>query len=347
MQLLRKEQFYALFPDEPKFRWDQIETALFNPTIVGWQGVTTFPKAMQVKLADCIPWMSVSEVGMFKSGRGDTYKAVLATKEGQRFESVLMENLRGQWTICVSSQIGCAMRCSFCATGTMGLTRSLTADEIVDQYRYWQQYVRAHPDLSSRISNVVFMGMGEPLANYEQVKKAIRTWQAHTDLGKTRITVSTVGLLVPLEKILNDPEWPEVRLAVSLHSADPRTRQEIVPTSVPDFLPKLADWARRYARTYGNRRHHLTFEYIMLGGVNDTPAHAKVLGEFTAALGRVKVNVIPYNRVPGKFFSPSEHDGLEQFKSLVRRSGVDITQRRTMGDDIAAACGQLVVDDAS
>jgi 23S rRNA (adenine2503-C2)-methyltransferase len=184
------------------------------------------------------------------------------------------------------------------------------------------------------------------LANYEQVKLAIRTWQAHTDLGKTKITVSTVGLLVPLEKILTDPEWPEVRLAVSLHSADPRTRQEIVPTSAPDFLPKLADWARRYARKYGNRRHHLTFEYVMLGGVNDTPAHAKALGEFAAALGRVKVNVIPYNRVPGKPFSSSEEKSVEQFKSQVRSFGVDVTQRRTMGDDIAAACGQLVIGNA-
>ncbi|OGL89588.1 hypothetical protein A3J36_02845 [Candidatus Uhrbacteria bacterium RIFCSPLOWO2_02_FULL_54_37] len=346
MSTLRKEQFKALFPDEPKFRWNQIETARFNPSLEGWRGATTLPKAMQMKLMECVPWMAVREVGVFKSSRGDTYKAVLATREGQRFETVLMENRRGQWTICVSSQIGCAMRCSFCATGTMGLTRSLTADEIVDQYRYWQQYLHAHPALPPRISNVVFMGMGEPLANYEQVKGAIRTWQQYIDLGKTKITVSTVGLVVPLEKILTDPEWPEVRLAVSLHSADPRTRQEIVPTSVPDFLPKLADWARRYALKYGNRRHHLTFEYVMLSGINDTPAHAKALGEFSAALGRVKVNVIPYNRVPGKPFSPSAQESLEQFKSLVRRSGVDVTQRRTMGDDIAAACGQLVIEGA-
>lgn len=296
---------------------------------------------MREKLEASIPFQSLTLVKMFESKKQDTYKAIVGVEGGREVETVLMKNPRGAWTICVSSQVGCAMACTFCATGKMGLTRQLHAEEIIDQYRLWQKFLLEHPDLPQRISNIVFMGMGEPLANYENVKIALNTILAQTDLGKTRITVSTVGVLPRLEQLLNDPDWPHVRMAVSLHSADPKTRKEIVPTSYGEFLPKLADWARRYLQRFGNRRHHLTFEYVMLSKVNDTPHHARLLADFVQTIGNVRVNLIPYNFTSCEFSCSTSKD-LEAFKMALEVSNVTVTTRRTMGGDIAAACGQLV-----
>lgn len=347
----RKEQFSELFPETPAFRWRQIEQAFFVPTIRSWDGVTSLSKEMRAKLAH-LPWMTVSASHVMASAKKDTHKALLTLADGQVIETVLMENARGELTICVSSQVGCAMRCGFCATGKMGLKRSLDADEIIDQYRFWQHFLEdnkhregLHSDFSAippRISNIVFMGMGEPLANYENVKRTLNVLLAQTDLGPTRIIVSTVGVLPRLEQMLTDKEWPHVRLAISLHSAIAETRKQIVPTSYDDFLPKLADWARRYLKVLGNRRHHLTFEYVMLKDVNDTDAHARALAAFVQSIGNVKCNLIPYNLTDCEF-TRSEDSQIERFLAILEDAEVIATRRRTMGDDIAAACGQLIV----
>lgn len=343
MYISRQQKFNELFPDAKAFRWEQAVTALFELAFSGWNDVTSLPEEMRTALGQAVPWMSVKPALVQESSKQDTFKAALEVDGGQYIESVLMKNARGAWTICVSSQVGCAMRCGFCATGKMGLTRSLDADEIVDQYRFWTRFLREHPALTPRISNVVFMGMGEPMANYANVKTAINTWLSHTDLGLTRITVSTVGVLPRLDQLLDDSEWPHVRLAVSLHSADPIVRKRIVPTSYDDFLPKLADWARRYLIKFGNRRHHLTFEYVMLSGVNDTDAQAKQLADFVTSVGNVRVNLIPYN-FTGIEFKCSAPDQLDRFQSILEDNGVTVTRRRTMGEDIAAACGQLATE---
>ncbi len=296
---------------------------------------------MREALAVSVPFQSLAVVKIFESKKQDTFKAIVSVKGDKEVETVLMKNRRGWWTVCVSSQVGCAMACGFCATGKMGLIRQLHTDEIVDQYRLWQRFLLEHPALPQRISNIVFMGMGEPLANYENVKATLNTILAQTNLGKTRITVSTVGILPRLEQLLNDPDWPHVRMAVSLHSADPKTRKEIVPTSYDEFLPKLEDWAKRYLKRFGNRRHHLTFEYVMLSGVNDTPHHAKLLAAFVRRIGNVRVNLIPYN-FTGCEFTCSTTKDLDAFEEALEEGGVTVTRRRTMGDDIEAACGQLV-----
>jgi len=289
-----------------------------------------------------IPWMSVVPQTIQVSKNGDTHKTLLNVEGGKQIETVLMKNNRDAWTICVSSQVGCAMRCGFCATGRMGLTRNLLEDEIIDQYRFWQQYLQNNPKLDSRVSNIVFMGMGEPLANYEEVKKTLNTILTYTDIGRTRITVSTVGVLPRLEQILTDKEWPHIRLAISLHSAVADTRKKIVPTSYDEFLPKLEAWAKNYLSVFGNRRHHLTFEYVMLKGINDTPEQAKALATFVRRIGKIRINLIPYN-LTGMEFECSTPSAIQHFMSILQSSGCITTTRRTMGDDIAAACGQLIV----
>ncbi len=343
----RRQLLTELFPDVPRYRTEQIEAALFQPRLKSFEEITTLPKEMRQTLSTSVPWISVEAERILESARGDTAKAILKAEDGLRFESVLMANARDQWTICVSSQIGCAMGCTFCATGAMGFKRNLTSDEIADQYRFWKTYLEDHPELPQRISNVVFMGMGEPLGNYDNVKDAIHRWLKHTDIGPTHITVSTVGVLMNMERLLKDPDWPPVRIAVSLHSADQKRREEIVPTTVPDFLIKLADWSHRYADTLGNRRHHITYEYTLLSGVNDTPEIADELARYILKTSAAKVNVIPWNPVQGKIFSTSAQERIDKFKSVLRSHGIDVTQRKTMGDDIAAACGQLITETAA
>lgn len=326
-----------------KFRLKQIDEAVFHAGWTGWNDVSNLSLPMREQAIKEIPWMSVKEVFTFESKHKDTFKAVLEVEGSKRIETVLMRNAREQWTVCVSSQIGCAMRCTFCATGTMGLTRNLTSDEIVDQVRFWNSFLTKRPDLAQRISNVVFMGMGEPLANYDSVRETLQLLLKHTDIGPTRITVSTVGLIPMLEKLLIDPEWPPVRLAVSLHSADSETRKTIMPSSYDGFLDKLAEWAERYFEKFDSKRRHITFEYVMLANVNDTPMHAKALASFAERVGKVRINLIPYNFTGSEYFN-SEGDKADEFLEYLKSRNVDATKRRTMGDDIAAACGQLVVE---
>jgi adenine C2-methylase RlmN of 23S rRNA A2503 and tRNA A37 len=339
----RTEQFKELFPSAPSFRLRQMEEALFSESFDGFQSISSMPLAMREVAEKELPWMSVSPVRVLESASGDTYKAVVETVDQKRIETVLMKNARGHFTVCVSSQVGCAMACTFCATGTMGLVRNLSSDEIIDQYRFWIAFLKGRSELPQYISNIVFMGMGEPLANYANVKEALRLILKYTDIGPTRITVSTVGLLPMLRHLLSDPEWPPVRLAVSLHSADSDTRKRMMPSSFDGFLDDLAAWADEYFKKFESKRRHLTFEYVMLAGVNDTAMHAEALIRFARRIGKVRINLIPYN-FTGDVYSGSLPGDFAGFEKKLSDAGVDATRRRSMGDDIAAACGQLVTE---
>ena len=327
----------------PKFRLKQAEEALFQAAWKSWRDVSSLPPTLREALDREVPWLTVEQVAVLKSKDGNTYKAVVKAKDDLRFETVLMKNARAHWSVCVSSQVGCAMGCTFCATGKMGLKRNLTSDEIVDQYRFWKLFLAKQPELSQHITNIVFMGMGEPLNNYENVRETLQQLLKFTDMGSTRLVVSTVGLVPMLHKLLNDPEWPPVRLAVSLHSADPVLRQQIMPTSYPDFLDKLAEWAQAYFEKFDSRRRHVTFEYIMLEGVNDSLEAADLLAKFSNRVGKVRINLIPYNTTKSEYHR-SVGERVERFQQRLEAKGVIVTKRRTMGDDIAAACGQLVVE---
>lgn len=368
MPIIRKEQFVSLFPEAPAFRFRQLEAALFDSSLRDFSSISSMPLEMRETLAEKMSWLVLRPAHILESVKKDTYKAVVELGDKTRVETVLMRNARSQWTVCVSAQVGCAMACTFCATGKMGFSRNLSTDEIVDQYRFWSMFLHERPTVSGRISNVVFMGMGEPLANYDNVKEAIRQLLLHTDIGPTHITVSTVGLLPMLRKVLKDPEWPAVRLAVSLHSADPETRKALMPSSFDTFLEELMEWAKEYFEKNESRRRHLTFEYVMLSKINDTEKHAEALIRFARRIGKVRINLIPYNFTPKsleKTSGPARNDSrsdsgrqagsvyrdslpgdFTRFEEDLRAAGVDVTRRRTMGDDIAAACGQLIVHPA-
>jgi len=347
----RREKFTELFPNEPKFRWKQIELALFQEKNHSWNDATSLPAAMRETLAKKIPWISLTRVTETGEADGSVRKVLLEAADGSRVESVLMQNKTGKYSVCVSTQVGCAMGCAFCSTGKLGLKRNLSADEIVDQLRYWQlsqtpvSIPEPNGDTEKKeiITNIVLMGMGEPMNNYENVREALNAILKNSGIGPTHITVSSAGVLPRLKKILEDKEWPPVCIAISLHSADAKKRKEIMPSSGPNFLPELAEWAEAYLKQFGNRSHYLTFEYIMLDGVNDSAEDAKKLAAYTKPLGRAKINLIPYNDAAGQFKSSSP-EKIQAFMNILLAAGVDVTRRQSLGGAIKAACGQLAAD---
>jgi 23S rRNA (adenine2503-C2)-methyltransferase len=337
----REEQFEQLFPEAPSYRLEQLREALFKGSIKSVQDISGFSKEIrETLLTEQFPFFSYQETFVQASKNRDTFKALLTLKDGKKIETVLMKNSRGHFSVCVSCQIGCAMACTFCATGKMGFGRNLSVDEILDQYRFWEQYLDQYPELPQYISNIVYMGMGEPLANYANVRQTLTYLLKYTDMGPTRLTVSTVGLVPMMEYLLSDPQWPAVRLAVSLHNADAQGRKEMMPSSYDDFLEKLLQWTKNYFEKFASRRRHLTFEYIMLSGVNDTASHAQKLIRFARRVGKVRINLIPYN-FTGEVYKDSLPGDFKSFEETLRSAGVDVTKRRTMGEDIDAACGQL------
>jgi len=338
MEQTRHEQFATLFPEQPRWRLSQVECALFNPEISSWEKISNIPLGLREKIAPSLPWISVVQDELYKSSDKQTHRALLKLYDGKKIETVLIKNKRGQFSVCVSSQVGCAMGCSFCATGAMGFKRNLTADEIVDQLRFWKYFLRNH-NIKERVSNIVMMGMGEPLANYDNVKAAISQWLEFTDIGANHITVSTVGLLPHLQKILMDKTWPSVRIAISLHSADDNLRKKIVPTTDKNYLNGLVQWAKEYFKIKASNKRHLTFEYVLLGGINDSLRDAKLLGNFAAKTGRIKVNLIPFNDINNPSLKSSRV--ADEFVLILKKCGVLATVRQSAGGDIMAACGQL------
>lgn len=333
-QLARITQWLAEH-NQPKFRFKQMQTAWYQQP--DWEHVTTLSKELRQQLAAEFSWLQIKSSRIAVSPDDGTQKAVLELNDGQKIETVCMPNAREKRTICISSQVGCAMACTFCATGTMGLKRNLTTDEIVDQVRFWQFHE------PGEISNIVFMGMGEPLANYDHVKAAARIFSEDMGIGKTRIVISTVGVPVILKKILNDPTFPDVRLALSLHAGTNETRSKIVPSNKNTSVQALHDWVKQYLEVHGNRRHHLTLEYVMLLNVNDAPEEAKALGKlFSDIAHQVKLNLIPWNQTDAELKRSSEHR-MRQFQTIVERYGITTTIRYSKGLDIMAACGQLVI----
>ena len=340
----RKEIFQELFPSVPSYRWRQAEYALFLPKLNSWEEVTTLPKEMRKLMEERIPWISYKDVEVFSSKELDSYKARLKLLDGEEIETVLMRNARGDWTVCLSTQVGCALGCLFCATGSMGYSRDLIADEMIDQYRFWNRFI-LEKDLGERISNLVFMGMGEPFLNYENLKEAIKSFLTHTDLGKNRITVSTIGILPKLKEMLYDPDWPGVRLAISIQSADYKTRKMLIPSTTDDFFSELVSWAKLYLRKYKSRRHFLTFENVMLKGINDNIYQAKLLSKLIKEIDktRIKVNLIPYNQTNANF-ERSDEKSIKRFKEYLEEHGITCTIRESKGQDIWAACGQLIIE---
>jgi 23S rRNA (adenine2503-C2)-methyltransferase len=316
---------------QPRYRADQVWEALYRQQ-VPLDDATALPRALRDGLAEALP-LALDPITEMTAHDGMTSKWLWSCRrDGAQVETVLMRYPE-RATVCVSSQAGCAMGCTFCATGQAGFERHLDAGEIVEQV------VRAGHASPQRVSNVVFMGMGEPLANYDQTWAAVE--RIHHDLGLSarRITVSTVGVVPGIRRLAHE-DLP-VTLAVSLHAASDAEREALVPLNRRYPIAEVLDAAAEFAGAKGRR---VTFEYACIEGVNDSPAQAEALGRVLGAfpgVGGAHVNLIPLNPTDGFGGHAPPGPSLRAFAERVRAHGVTATVRRNRGTDIAAACGQL------
>lgn len=332
---------------ESPYRRRQIENAWFDLNVSGYGQITTLPKNLREKLKDA-PWLTVKPKVVLRSKTDGTRKALLELEDGNLIESVLMcrENKKQnpekgkRYTICVSTQVGCPMKCSFCATGQIGFKCNLTAEEIIDQYRFWQRYLAENS--LKKIANMVLMGQGEPLLNYDNVKRALNIILNNTDIGPRKITISTVGVMPAMKKMLADKNFPPVRFSLSLHSAVENTRAKIIPSHQSGFLEFLIGWAKKYHQVFPSRTHFIGLEYTLLKGINDTVTELKALKKLASQLGRVRINLIPYNcPATNNNFISSPLSVAERWRDTLIKAGFVATIRRSQGQDISAACGQL------
>jgi 23S rRNA (adenine2503-C2)-methyltransferase len=320
---------------EPSFRVAQVMDWVFKRRVLDFDSMTNLSRPLRQRLSEKYQLRSMVKAGI--TGSTDTTRKFLfRLHDGRYVETVLIPAnpaLYGEQsdrlTLCVSSQVGCAYDCKFCASGLAGFTRNLSAGEIVEQV------VQVEALAQDRIDNIVFMGMGEPLANYSNLAAALEILNTHVGIGARHMTVSTSGLAPNIIKLADLPL--QVRLAISLHGATDEVRERIMPVNrkypLDELFAALKHW-------YENRKQHLTFEFILIDGVNDSLDQARHLARLAKPL-RAKVNLIPYNTVEGlPWVRPSEAR-QEAFLRVLEDGGVTATLRREKGHDIAAACGQL------
>ncbi len=318
-----------LLDGEPRYRVDQVWKGLHD-LLATPDEMTNIPLALRARLEDALPeGLALTTEATADGGR--TVKWLWTLGDGSRVETVLMHYPQRS-TACVSSQAGCAMGCGFCATGQAGFTRHLTAGEIVEQVVRASRRAR---DDGRRLANVVFMGMGEPLANYDATWAAIRRIHDDLGLGARHITVSTVGIVPGIRRMAGE-DLP-VNLAVSLHAADDELRDELVPINRRYPLDALAKACAHHIEVTGRR---LSFEWALIAGVNDRPVDASRLADYARSL-RAHVNLIPLNPTPGYATRGTPPDGVEAFRARLADLGVNVTVRDTRGTSIDAACGQL------
>jgi 23S rRNA (adenine2503-C2)-methyltransferase len=324
------------FAGQPNFRIKQARQLIFKNLISNWNEATNLSLAMREKLNKECPLEILAQFYFSKNEK--TAKALITLDDGMKIESVLMRG-KERNTVCVSTQVGCALGCVFCATGAMGFKRNLTSEEIVAQVLLFARYLRslgsAHDDDNARVTNVVFMGMGEPLLNFDNVMSAIKLLNSKEgmELGARRFSISTSGIVDGIKKLAN--EKMEINLAVSLNAADDRLRSELMPINTQNPLEKVLAAIDDYiAKT----RRKVMFEYVLIAGVNDSQDQARKLVRLLR--GKMcEVNLIAYNATSG-FRAPSE-EAIGKFKKILEDGGLVVVQRYKFGKEIKAACGQL------
>jgi 23S rRNA (adenine2503-C2)-methyltransferase len=316
---------------QPAYRAKQVLKWVYERLALSFEEMTDLPKAERDALAEAFRLTAHGTAKLSRSVDG-TAKHLWKIGDGELIESVLIPTT-SRLTLCISSQAGCAMACTFCATGWAGYRRQLSAGEIVAQYRQARRW--AAENGYGEISNIVFMGMGEPLMNPKAVFPTLAILNRGYSVGARRITVSTVGVVPGILAMAEMPE--QYRLAVSLHAPTHELRQKLIPLEKKYPLPQLLDALRRFDEAGGKR---ITFEYVMIDGVTDLPELidplAEVVGEFNSF-----VNLIPFNPIPGTEWKPSKRPRLGQWVERLEAQGISAAVRESRGSDIAAACGQL------
>ena len=328
---------------EPKYRASQLETHYFSRLTDNHEDWTDVPAASRESLHQQLFPKLLDPIKVLTADQGTTVKTLWKLHDGCKIESVLMR-YPTRTTLCISSQVGCGMACPFCATGQMGLTRNLSAGEMLEQVRRAMVSLAAGeiPGGPTRLNNIVFMGMGEGLANYNPLLKAIRTLIAPNPdgfgLSARHLTVSTVGLVPAIERFTN--EGIPAKLALSLHAPDDDLRDELVPINSRYGVAKTLDAARNYFGVTGRR---VSIEYALIKDMNDQAWRADLLAKKLNQRGRgwVHINPIPLNPTPGSIWTASDKEVENEFVARLRNAGIPTTIRDTRGSEIDGACGQL------
>lgn len=330
------EDLGELLTGEPAYRIDQLRDWLYRTPVLHAMDMTNLPADLRDSIGDSL-WPFDVEMEQ-SADSGTTRKWLFRAPDGAAIESVLMGYPR-RATLCISSQAGCALACTFCATGQFGFERHLEPGEIVAQVAYAQAFLRqvGMPDVPDHLTNIVFMGMGEPLANYTRLREAIRRMVDVMGISARSITVSTVGVVPGIRRLADEP-WP-LYLAVSLHAADDELRTSLVPINKRYPITELEKAAWEYFEKKGRR---ISIEWTMMDGVNDTLDQADKLAAIANRL-RAHVNLIALNPTPLSDACASTQLHIEEFADALKKRGVNVTVRDTRGRDIDAACGQLRV----
>jgi len=321
--------------DQPGFRAKQLFEWFYNKNIYDWNEITNIPKSLRIDLSDKLPFIGTKVVKAYKS-KDRTIKLGVQTNDGHIIETVAIP-MTSYTTVCLSTQVGCSVKCKFCASGTNGFGRNLTVSEIIEQL--W--HIKQLPQFFHSSFNIVFMGMGEPLFNYDALKSAINilTDKNGWNIGIRRITISTCGVIDKIEAIAND--FPQANLAVSLHAPNDLLRKQLMP-----YAPSNVSDLMKALKKYYEKTHRLiTFEYVLLKGINDSNEIARELANYVKQLP-AKINLIPYNQTHTNDNSdlickPVTPVQMSRFSQKLELYGAHFTIRNSKGIDINSACGQL------
>jgi len=329
------EKLENILSQEPKFRLKQAKQAIFIDLISDWDQATNFPLALREKLNQECPLEIEAET--LVGQEGNSTKALITLEDGLKIETVLLNHGVGRNTVCLSSQVGCALGCLFCATGKMGFKRNLTDAEIVEQAIYFARLLKKD---GKQINNIVFMGMGEPFLNYENVMDAIKILNNKDGLniGARHISVSTIGITNGIKKLASQPL--QVNLAISLHAPNNDLREKLMPANKKYSVDAIMEELNNYLKQTGRR---VMIEYLMIDKFNDDKEQALELAILLRQIDPPLffVNLIAYN--PTQEFKPSPMRKIKDFKLTLNKQGIEVTERYRFGQDIKAACGQLAV----
>jgi len=327
------EKLKDVLSGQPAYRYKQVQKSIYQDLIENWDHATTLTKELRAKLNANCPLNINGEI--IKTGDKKTIKALITLADGKKIETVLMIHKDGRFTVCVSSQVGCALGCTFCATGAMGFKRNLTTNEIIEQVLFFSRYIKKTYTPDDRVTNVVFMGMGEPFLNYDNVMAAVFILNdaEKFNIGARKISISTSGITEGIKKLAN--EGIQINLAISLHAPNDKLRNKLMPISKKYKIDKLMATMDNYITKTGRQ---VMIEYLLIDGVNDSVFVADELVKLLKSK-LIVVNLIACNPVGDN--QPSPESTIKKFKHVLERNGIVVTQRYRFGRDIDAACGQL------
>ncbi len=329
------EAYFADIGEKP-FRAAQVLKWIYQHGIIDFSEMTTLSKALREKLSN-IARIELPKIISEQISEDGTRKWLIQLDTNNSIETVFIPE-KGRGTLCVSSQVGCALDCSFCSTGKQGFNRNLSTGEIIGQLWIASQALGDYKDKNRTISNIVMMGMGEPMLNFDNVVSAMNLMmEDHAyGLSRRRVTLSTSGLVPAIDKLA---ETSDVSLAISLHATNDELRNKLVPINKSYPIAELMEACKRYAKI--RAVDTITFEYVMLDGINDSEAEARMLVKLMNGIP-AKINLIPFNPFPGTDYKCSSTGAIDRFRDILIKGGIFTITRKTRGEDIDAACGQLV-----